>query len=74
MNFVLLWSKRQNCFHIEPTERMLSINREAYRDNKSGNDYIPIAIGTKGEMHEMADSLRGTITARERARRELADA
>lgn len=68
MSHVLLWSKRQNCFHIEPTDLLLSKNREAYRDDKAVPDYIVIAIGAKGDMHEIADSLRGTIRARERER------
>jgi hypothetical protein len=68
--WALLWSKRQNCFHIETVSGWLSKNRTAYRDNASLNDYHPIYIGDKETCHITADSIRSTIAARELARPE----
>lgn len=65
MSHVLLWSKRQNALHIEPVDRMLSSNRDAYRDDR-GCDYIPIAMGSKEEMHAAADAVRNTLSARQK--------
>lgn len=68
--WALLWSKRQNCFHIETVEGWLSKNRVAYRDNATLNDYHPIYIGDKETCRETADSVRSTIVAREQAQPE----
>lgn len=68
--WALLWSKRQNCFHIETVSGWLSKNRVAYRDNSTLNDYHPIYIGDKEMCHATADSVRSTIVAREQARPE----
>lgn len=68
--WVLLWSKRQNCFHIERVDGWLSKNRVAYRDNATLNDYHPIYIGDRHTCHETADSARSTIVAREQERPE----
>jgi hypothetical protein len=66
--WALLWSKRQNCLHIEPVDDWLSKNRTAYRDEGNLMDYHPIYIGDKETCHTTADSVRPTIIARDRAR------
>jgi hypothetical protein len=66
--WVLLWSKRQNCLHIEPVDNWLSKNRVAYRDEATLADFHPIYIGAKELCHQTADSVRSTITARETQR------
>lgn len=63
--WVLLWSKRQNCLHIEPVVDWLSKNRVAYRDERTLMDYHPIYIGAKETCHETADAVRSTIAARD---------
>ena len=70
--WVLLWSKRQNCFHVETVEGWLSKNRVAYRDNATLNDYHPIYIGDKETCHATADSVRSTVIARDQVRAEKA--
>lgn len=61
---VLLWSERQNCLHIEPLDRMLSANRQAYRDNRPG-DYRVLFIGTREEVDEAAKACHSTIDGRD---------
>lgn len=67
--WALLWSKRQNCLHIEPVADWLSKNRAAYRDECSLMDYHPIYIGDKEMCHITADSVRATISARDVSRK-----
>lgn len=69
--WALLWSKRQNCLHIEPVADWLSKNRVAYRDARTLMDYHPIYMGTKDMCHETADSVRSTIAARDKERSKL---
>jgi hypothetical protein len=40
--FVLLWSQRDNALHVEPLERVLSLNRESYTDDEPVH-FAPIA-------------------------------
>lgn len=61
--FVLLWSKRLNELHVEPLERMLSVNRECYRDNEA-NDFLPLVIGTEADIDAAAEACRPTLAAR----------
>lgn len=64
--WTLLWSCSQNALHIEPLERLLSLNRESYRDNEPVY-YAPIAIGSLAEMQAAAENIRPTLIQRERA-------
>lgn len=68
--WALLWSKRQNCLHIEPVDEWLSKNRSAYRDERDLMDYHPVYIGSKELCHATADSARQTITNRDKARQQ----
>ena len=63
--YALLWSKQQNCLHVETVETMLSMNRQRYRDDDSVNDYLPIHIGTLKECQAAADACRGTLAQRQ---------
>lgn len=64
--YVLEWSQRQNCFHIQPLERTLSFNRGLYQDNiRTVNDYRPIHVGTREECDKAADACRGTLQERD---------
>lgn len=63
MTHVLLWSRNQNALHIEPVERMLSSNRDAYRDDRAC-DYIAIFMGSRDEMCAAADACRNTLLNR----------
>lgn len=63
--WALLWSKRQNCLHIEPVADWLSKNRRAYTNDANLMDYHPIYIGDKETCHQTADAVRSTIKARD---------
>lgn len=62
--WALLWSQRQNALHIEPVERMLSINRTNYASN-TRNDYLPLFIGGRAEVDAAAANCRRTLMSRE---------
>lgn len=70
--WVLLWSARGNCFHIERAKHMLQSNRRAYAEDRS-MDYVPIFIGTDDACHSLAGALRGTIRMRNADRGLLRD-
>ena len=62
--YVLEWSKKQGMPHVQPLETTLSMNRVAYMENRATGDYIPLAIGTRQEMHDAADLIRQTLEKR----------
>jgi len=51
--WALLWSKQQNCFHIEPASDLFKKNVRAFHEDREINDYHPIHIGSR-EACEMA--------------------
>lgn len=61
--WALLWSKQQNALHVEPVERMLSLNRVAYRED-AGGDYRVLFLGSQQEVNEAAEAVRATMTSR----------
>ena len=64
--WVLEWSQRSNCFHVQPLERTLSFNRGLYTENKKTvNDWRVLFVGTQAECSETADASRATLQARE---------
>lgn len=62
--YVLEWSKKQGMPHVQPLERTLSNNRNAYMDNRAVGDYIPIFVGTFKEVSDAADAIRPTLEKR----------
>lgn len=70
---VMLWSQSQCALHIEPLDAMLSSNRRAYADDRR-MDFVPLYIGTDEDCRQIADSVRGTMKARQDARREASQA
>jgi len=64
----LLWSKQQNCFHIEPMDRLLRTNLRAFVNDSALSDYHLIASGTDEEVRQIADRLRPEINKRDKAR------
>lgn len=62
--FVLLWSQAQNALHVEPLARCITLNRQAYADNRPG-DYRLLLVGTRAEVETTADSIRPTLIARD---------
>lgn len=68
--WVLLWSKDQNALHVEPLERMLSSNREAYKNNRRCG-YVPIYIGERGHVDAAAAFCHSTLLNRETVAEEV---
>ncbi len=64
--WVLLWSRSQNAFHIEPLTRMLDSNRGAFADDRR-SDYVVLEIGNRETVDTAAEALRPVVHARESA-------
>lgn len=62
--WVLLWSQSQNALHIEPLERMLSSNRDAYKEDRR-SDYVPLYIGERSHVDAASAYCHGTLAERE---------
>lgn len=65
---VLLWSRSQNCFHIEPMAKLLATNFDAFVGDRALNDYHLIACGSDEHVRQMADELRPQIHKRDKRR------
>ncbi len=65
--WVLLWSAKQNCLHIETEAVMFRRNRERFAAGHDG-DYVPMFSGPRADIDAAAESLRKTIDARDRRR------
>ena len=63
--WALLWSKRQNCFHIEPANELTKKNKQAMFDDKTLNDYHPVAIGSREFCERVASESRHLLMSRE---------
>lgn len=64
----LLWSKRGNCFHIEPLSATAKSGRRFFSECKT-NDYLLIFFGSVDACGVEADSLRSVLIEREEVRR-----
>lgn len=64
--WVLLWSKRQNCFHIEPAQELVRKNAAAMHGDKTLNDYHPVFMGTRDQCNAQAESSRHLLMERDR--------
>lgn len=64
----LLWSRRANCFHVEPAADTVKSGMRFFLGDKA-NDYLVIFSGTADEVCAKADSLRHVVTEREEVRR-----
>lgn len=64
---VLLWSRKQNAFHIETLSSLTKKNVEAFAFNRPLNDYHPIYTGTREECDKIADKVRPRLVSRETA-------
>ncbi len=64
---VLLWSRKQNAFHIETLSSLTKKNVEAFALNRQLNDYHPIYTGTREECDKIADKVRPRLVSRELA-------
>ncbi len=63
--FVLEWSKKQNCLHIQPADRMMTANLSAFFDDRQLNDYQVIVVGSKDLCEGSAHVLRSKIAERD---------
>lgn len=64
----LLWSKKSNCFHIEPLQATVNNGLRFFRSN-STNDYLVIGVGSLDECGKKADELRPLLQERDEVRR-----
>ena len=64
---VLLWSHKQNAFHIETLSSLTKKNVEAFALNRPLNDYHPVYTGTREECDKIADKVRPRLVSREPA-------
>lgn len=65
---VLLWSKRQNAFHIQPASDLFEKNADAMKSDKTLNDYHPIYMGPKSLCEQAAEHSRAVLVEREKSR------
>jgi hypothetical protein len=63
-NYVLEWSKSQNCFHVQHIKVTISNNRRLLVSNKT-HDYIVLAVGSYDEVSTQAETWRGLLRSRE---------
>lgn len=66
--YALLWSKRSNCFHIEPLEATVNNGMRFFTGNKT-NDYLLIHVGSHEACSAKADELRPVLIERGEVRR-----
>lgn len=63
--WVLLWSRRQNCFHIEPAGELLEKNALAMVADRPINDYHPVYMGPREACERAAENSRHLLKKRE---------
>ena len=66
--YALLWSKKSNCFHIEPLHDTAAKGLRFFRAQQT-NDYWVIGNGTHNDCSAMAAEVRPTLTERDAVRR-----
>lgn len=68
--WALTWSQSQNTLHVEPFYRMIGSNHAAFNENRH-MDYVPLFIGRRATVDEVAKRFHPILDARseERARR-----
>lgn len=69
--YALLWSKRSNCFHVEPLTDTVRKGRTFFLTNSS-NDYLLIGLGSREEVDAAADAMRPYMVQRDRQERKVA--
>lgn len=69
--YALLWSKRSNCFHVEPLTDTVAKGRRFFLGNMT-NDYLLIGLGSREEVDAAADAMRPYMVQRERQERKVA--
>ena len=69
--YALLWSKRSNCFHVEPLTDTVAKGRRFFLNDMT-NDYLVIGLGTQDEVAQAADALRPYMVQRDRQERKVA--
>lgn len=61
----LLWSKSQNCFHVEDLAETVETNLLTFVMNGEINDFHPIAFGTEEQVRLIAEKYRPLLQTRE---------
>ena len=62
----LSWSKKQNCFHIEPLSDLVKHNVRAFAEGGVLNDYHPVCIGSREECEVFSRTYRSLLREREK--------
>lgn len=65
IQYALEWSKKQNCFHIQPLDAAVHAATTTFLVD-GDNDYRIIHVGQKTECHQIADNLRGFVIERDK--------
>ena len=65
--YVLLWSQSQNALHVETLDATFKSNADAFLEERR-MDYVPLIIGDRDVVDEMAMAVRPTLSARHEAR------
>ena len=63
--YALLWSKRQNCFHVEPLIHTLKTNVTAFLRDSDLDDYHILFVGSKEQVYESSEKHRKVLIGRE---------
>lgn len=66
--WALLWSKKQNCFHIEPAEELFKKNTKAMHEGRTLNDYHVIHVGDRAGCELVAGVNRPLLRNRDQFR------
>lgn len=69
--YALLWSKRSNCFHVEPLTDTVAKGRRFFINDMT-NDYLLIGLGNRDQVYETAEALRPYMLQRDRQERKVA--
>ena len=63
--WVLEWSKKQNCFHVQRAEWLCTKNFNYFLQDEALNDYHVIFVGSREEVDKIADKHRAILFERD---------
>lgn len=64
--YALLWSRSQDALHIEPLAETISTGQRFLAEDR-GNDFIPIAVGSRAQCDRRAQGARELLMQRAQA-------
>lgn len=63
--WVLEWSKKQNCFHVQRADWTTTKNFTYFLQDKALNDYHVIFVGSRQDVEKTADKHRSILFERD---------